>query len=459
MKTVVNRRDFVRKASLGGLLARSAIAASGKTVSSGRVRVGFIGCGGRGTSLMRIISRYPDVDIPVVCDVIEPRMERARKMLGEGSHPQQTETVLDYRRILDRKDIDAVFIATTQHWHGLPHIHACQAGKHIFIEKPLSHTVAEGRAMVAAVKKHGVIAVMGTQQRAGAHYQKAVEIVQSGRLGKIGLVECWNYSDRKERAGRFPDSEPPPGCHWDLWLGPAPYVPFNEARLNHGWWFDYSGGVLTNWGPHHFDIVLWAMGTKHPRTAVATGGKLIIDDLADTYDTLEASWEFPGFILTYRHRGFSNFHHLQSRPRHHGICFYGKQATLVLDRFGYEIYSNTSDGKHGIYDFPLRPPEEKMDGIPYASARGAREGEIDPKGAQDGPFQRMFLDCVKEGKQPSLDIEDSYQATVWCLLGNIAYLTRRRIGWDSDNESIPGDEEAARLLARPRRKGYELPEV
>ncbi|MCP5115814.1 MAG: gfo/Idh/MocA family oxidoreductase, partial [bacterium] len=303
-------------------------------------------------------------------------------------------------------------------------------------------------------EKHGVMVLMGTQQRAGTHYQKAVEIVRSGRLGNVGLVECWNYSDRGERAGRFPDSDPPPGYHWDRWLGPAPHVPFNRARLNHGWWFDYSGGVLTNWGPHHFDIVSWAMGGGSPTTAVATGGKLLIDDLADTYDTLEASWEFPGWILTYRHRGFSNFHHLQSRPRHHGICFYGNQATLVLDRNGFEMYSNSTAEKHSIYQFPLEPPVETMAGIPYVGRAAS-----DPKGAQDGPFQRMFLDCVKDGKQPPVDLEESHRVTAWCHLGNIAYLTRRRIRWDAVRETIPGDEEAAALLDRPRRKGYELPAV
>ncbi|MEK7408716.1 MAG: Gfo/Idh/MocA family oxidoreductase, partial [Acidobacteriota bacterium] len=343
----MDRRRFVTTASLGTV--------AGRLNASDRIRVGFIGCGGRGRGLMRIIARYADVDIPVICDVIEPRMAEAKALLAKGPRPQQPETVVDYRRVLERKDVDTVFIATTQHWHGLPFIHACQAGKHIYVEKPLSHTVLEGRAMVAAARRHGVIALMGTQQRAGAHYQKAVEIVRSGRLGKIGLVECWNYADRGARAGRFADSEPPPGYHWDLWLGPAPYVPFNRARLDHNWWFDYGGGVLTNWGPHHFDIALWAMGVDAPATAVATGGKMVVDDIADTGDLLEASWEFKGFLLTFRQRSFSNFHHLQSRPRHHGICFYGRQATLVVDRFGYEIYSNTGSKPYRLYEFPLEP--------------------------------------------------------------------------------------------------------
>jgi len=441
----MDRRAFVGAAASGAL---------DRSAASDRVRVGFIGCGGRGRSLLSILSRCPDVDIPVICDAIGPRMEQAKAQLAKARFPQKPMTVVDYRRVLGWKDLDAVFIATTQHWHGLPFIHACQAGKHIYVEKPLSHTVAEGRAMVTAARKHGVIALVGTQQRAGAHYRKAVEIVRSGRLGKIGLVECWNYADRGPRAGRYPDSEPPPGYHWDLWLGPAPYVPFNRARLEHNWWFDYGGGVLGNWGPHHFDIVFWAMGVDAPATAVATGGKYVIDDLADTGDVMEASWEFPSFLLTFRQRSFSNFHHLQSRPRHYGICFYGRQATLVIDRFGYAIYSNSGSKPYRLYQFPLEPPVETMEGV-----QSADPGQAAAKGAQDGAFQRMFLDCVKQHRQPAVDLEFSHRVSVCGHLGNIAWLTRRRIQWDAKKETIPGDPEAARLLARPRRKGYELPKA
>jgi len=444
----VNRRSFIQTAA-------PALWASGRAAPSERLRVGFIACGSRASGLMQMVARYPDVDIAVISDVIEPRMAQAQQRLSRGPRPQKPETVLDYRRILERKDIDAVFIATTQHWHGIPFIHACQAGKPIYIEKPLSHNVAEARAMVQAAKKHRVMVLMGTQQRAGAHYKKAVEIVRSGRLGKIGLVESWNYADRGERVGRPPDSDPPPGYHWDLWLGPAPYVPFNPARLLHNWWFDYSGGILTNWGPHHFDIILWAMQAEWPKSVVAAGGKFVLDDLADTYDTFDAAWEFPGFLMTYRSRSFNNFHSIQSRPRHHGICFYGRQATLVVDRYGYELYSNTTQKKYVLYEFPMEPPVETMPGFPYSTGK-LPSGELD---GQDGPFQRTFIDCVKEGRKPPIDLDDSYRSTVWCHLGTIAYLTRRRISWNGRNETITGDPDAARLLDRPRRKGFELPKV
>ena len=450
MSTTINRRDLLKSATAMTLMPSLTSAAP----PSERIRIGFIGCGGRGRSLISIMSRYPDVEVPVVSDAIEPRMEEARKILSKARVPTKVEAELDYRRILDRKDIDMVVIATTQHWHGIPFLHACQAGKSIYVEKPLSHTVTEGRAMVNAAKKYQVLTQMGTQQRAGAHYQKAIEIVRSGRLGKIGLVEVWNYADRGERVGRTPDTEPPPGYHWDVWLGPAPMVPFNQARLNHPWWFDYAGGVLTNWGPHHFDIVFAAMQVDSPLSAVATGGKFVVDDLADTPDTFDAAWEFPGFLLTFNQRSFNNFHRLQSRPHHFGIAFYGKQATLIIDRDGYEIYSNTGSKPYRLYEFPLGPPVETMTGVPYIGRDGT-----DPKGGQDGPFQRAFIDCVKEKKAPQIDLEFSHRVTVCCQLGNIAYFTKRRVYWDAQRETIKGDADAARMLSRPRRKGYELPKV
>lgn len=443
MQTKINRRQFIKTTALAGTAIGPYLAPAGQAAASESVRLGFIGCGGRARQLMPMFQSHPAVEVPVVCDVIEPRMDQAVELLGQGPNPQKPERVLEYRRILDRKDIDAVVIATTQHWHGLPFVHACQAGKAIFVEKPLSHTVVEGRAMMHAAQKYGVLTMMGTQQRAGPHYQKAVELIQSGRLGKIALVECWNYHNTKQRTGRQPDSDPPPGYHWDQWLGPAPYVAFNRSRLDNSWWFDYGGGMMTNWAIHHIDIILWAMQSYAPLEVACTGGKLVVDDWADTPDTIEASWKFPGWVMQYTYRGFNTFHSVQSRPNHHGICLHGHQATMVLDRFGYEIYDEANP----------KAIAEKMGASPYFTANDPQKGE------QDGPWQRLFVDGVKEGKKAPLDLEQSHKATVCCHLANISYLAGRSIRWDAAKEMIPGYAEAARLLERPRRKGYELPRV
>jgi predicted dehydrogenase len=391
---------------------------------------------------MPMFLSHPDVEIAAISDVIEPRMEAAMEDLAEASRPQKPDRVLDYRRMLDRKELDAVVIATTQHWHGRPHIHACQAGKHVFVEKPLSHTVIEGRKMVEAASRAGVKVMMGTQQRSGPHYQEAVELVQNGRLGKVALVECWNYHNTGARTGRRPDTDPPKGYHWDEWLGPAPWVPFNWGRLDSSWWFDYGGGMLTNWAVHHIDIILWAMNERSPQRVSCSGGKMVVNDLADTPDVVEASWLFDGWLMQYRYRGFNNFHVVRERPHHHGIAFHGNQATMVLDRHGYTIWEE---------DQPGRVAEEQS-GLPYFNRQEPMKSE------QDGPWQRRFVNCVQEKQPIPLDLEISHRATVCCHLANVAYRLGRTVGWDGEQERAPDDPEANSLLDRPRRDGYRLPD-
>lgn len=440
MSTRVNRRQFVKAAATATAVVSPALGASGKAPAADRLRIGLIGCGGRGRQLLEIFREFPDVEVAAVSDVIEPRMDQAAGVLAKGPRPQKPDRYVHHERILDRRDVDAVIIATTQHWHGLPLIQAARAGKHVFVEKPLSHTVLEGRAMVEAADKAGIVAMMGTQQRGYAHYQQAIEILHSGRLGKIALVECWNYHNTGRRVGRAADSQPPAGYHWDRWLGPAPRVPFNRSRLNNSWWFDYAGGMMTNWAIHHVDVILWAMGVGRPRTVVCPGGKLVVDDLADTPDTTEASWRFGEFVMQYRYRGFNNFHVVQTRPHHHGICFHGNRATMVLDRSGYEIWEDSDPNKS----------VEKV-----ANPRYWGDGK--PGNEVDGPWQRTFVDCVKQGTRPPVDLEASHRATVCCHLANIAYRVGRQIRFDGGTETILDDAAASRLLSRPRRKGFELP--
>ena len=442
MTTSVNRRQFVKTAASASVALGPALQASGKALPSRRVRIGLIGCGGRGRQLLQVMRKFPDVEFPVISDVIEPRMDQAAELLGEGPHPSKPEQVHHHERILERKDIDAVIVATTQHWHGLPFIQAAQARKHIYVEKPLSHTVVEGRAMVEAAKEYRVIAMMGTQQRGYPHYQKALEILRSGRLGKIALVECWNYHNTRNRVGHSPDSDSPPGYDWDRWLGPAPLAPFNRSRLNNSWWFDYAGGMMTNWAIHHIDIILSAMDAWSPSAAVCPGGKFVVDDMADTPDTVEASWQFPKFVMHFTYRGSNSFRTVQNRPYNHGICFYGNEATMVLDRSGYEIWE-----------------DRKMDKSIEREDNPRHWGDGKPGNEVDGPWQRLFVDCIKEGKKPPIDFEQSHRATVCCHLANIAYRVGRQVDWDGANESILGNDDASSFLTRPRRKGYELPSV
>jgi len=439
MKAAISRRTFVQALPAAAAIA-PAVLASGQSSPGSRVRIGLIGCGGRGRELLTIVRQFPDVDVAAISDVFEPRMEQAAKILAEGDRAQRPDLVVEHERILDRRDVDAVLIATTQHWHGIPFIQAARAGKHIYVEKPFSHTVVEGRAMVEAARRSGVTAMMGVQQRGYPHYLKALDVLRSDRLGKIALVECWNYERLGRRVGKPADADPPAGLHWDRWLGPAPLVPFNPARLNNSWWFDYAGGMMTNWAIHHIDIILWAMQVASPTAVSCSGGKFVVDDLADTPDTICTSWEFPGFVMQYCYRGFNSFRTVQSRPYNHGICFHGDRATMVLDRSGYEIWEDRD---------PARSAEREDNPRHW--------GDGKPGNEVDGPWQRLFVDSIKEGKRPPVELEESHKATVCCHLANIAYRTGHKIRWDGDRETIVGDEAATQLLARPRRKGYELP--
>ena len=442
MKQPVSRRQFVRGAAGTAVGLGTFVPAAGESWASERIRLGLIGCGGRGRQLAEVFCQFPDVEIPVVSDVLEPRMAEAAEVLQAAGGGRNVDRVVEHERILERSDIDAVLIATTQHWHGRPFLQAAQAGKHIYVEKPLSHTVAEGAAMVKAAEKYPVLTMMGTQQRGYAHYRQALEIIASGRLGRIPLVECWNYHDTGSRVGRSADSDPPPGYHWDRWLGPAASVPFNRSRLNNSWWFAYAGGMMTNWAVHHIDIILAAMNAPAPTSVSCAGGKFVVDDLADTPDTIKASWQFPDFVMHYGYRGFHNFHTIPSRPHHHGICFHGRRATMILDRSGYEIWEEGN---------PTRPVEKT------SNPRYYRDGK--PGNEVDGPWQRTFLDCVKRRQQPPLGLRRSHEATVCCHLANIAYRCGSQLRWDPEHHRILDHDAAAALLACPRRRGYELPDV
>jgi predicted dehydrogenase len=199
--------------------------------------------------------------------------------------------------------------------------------------------------------------------------------------------------------------------------------------------------MLTNWGVHHLDVILWAMGALAPVSVHCAGGKLVVNDLADTPDTIEATWEFPGWLMQYRYRGFNTFHSVQDRPHHHGICFYGNKATLVIDRHGYQIWENDRPGQ----------VSERIEAVPYFDRNHPTRSE------QDGPWQRCFVDVVQGKRAVPLELEESHQATVWCQLANVAYRVGRRIGWDGVKEEIPDDAEAGAWLQRERRRGYELP--
>ncbi len=446
----MTRREFIgssAKSVAGATMAAAALGAAEaeaaprkKKSANDRLGVALIGSGGRGRSLLGDFMRTGEVDIVAIADVDEAQLEKGLNKV-EGTQGKRPDGYRDFRRILDRKDVDAVIVATPDHWHALPTIYACQAGKDVYVEKPLAKTIQEGRAMVNAARRYNRIVQVGTQQRSANHFKEAVEFVQSGKLGKIRMVRAWAYLDWKGGIGNPADTEPPPTVDYDFWLGPAPKRPFNPARFHFTfrWFWDYSGGLMTDWGAHMVDVAMWAMG-EDPVGAMAIGGKYgYPDDIMETPDTQQSIVEFPSFSLLWEHMIGCGVGPWQ---REHGVEFHGQNGILVVDRGGWEVHSETDkiDRPDRIY---------RMMPVP-------RQG-----GSRDYSFTHVqnFVESVKTRNKPIADVEVGHKSVIACHLANIAVRLRRYVRWDPQKEEIVGDPEAQNLVIAHYRKPWELPKI
>jgi predicted dehydrogenase len=447
----ITRRGFVETvgttAGAAVVIGAPAIARAGS--ANGKHRLGLIGAGSRGGQLLDSFLPFADVELVAIADVDDRHAgETADRVKKEkGNTP---DTARDYRSMLDRKDLDAVIIATPDHWHALPAIQAVLAGKDVYVEKPVGHNVAEGKAMIAVARKHNKIMAVGTQQRSSPHFQKAVEIVRSGKLGKIFWVQTWNYENISPVGmGKYSDCEAPSWIDYDRWLGPAPLRSFNPNRFHllFRWFFDYAGGMMSDWGVHLNDIVLWALDAKGPQSVYATGGIFTTDDERDTPDTLQVVYEFPECTLTYSMRKGNG---LKLNGHDYGILFCGTDGSLLLDRSGFNVLPEQVVLPYGIKLVHGERPTRKI----------ALKADSVTKG-NDGQniHVRNFLDCLKSRALPTADIEIAHRSTNTCHLGNVAYKVRRKICWDVESETIKNDPEANALLCREPRRGYELPRV
>jgi predicted dehydrogenase len=422
-----------------------------------RVRVAFVGVGGMGRGHLNNFVQMDDVQVVTVCDLWEVNRERARRM-SERQRTGAATAEQDFRRVVERQDIDAVVVATTDHWHAIPLVMACRAGKDVYVEKPLSHTVREGRAMVQAARDHNRVVQVGTQQRSGLHFQEAVRIVQSGVLGNIHRIATWNYGNEAPMGiGPQPDGTAPAGLDWDFYLGPAPLVPYNPNRFlfTFRWFWDYAGGMMTDWGVHLLDIVLWAMQEDGPKSVSAAGGHFVLKDGRETPDTIDVLYEFDSFICTYANRTGNAYH---PSGRGYGIEFYGTDGTLFVDRGGFELVPETG----GRTDAPRPPVIAEQDEPPKAwertwSANSARiQGVRGPTSDQNLSHIRNFLDCMRSRQRPISDVELAHRSTAMCMLGNISYRTGHKITWDTAREECVGDAEANALLGREYRAPWKL---
>jgi predicted dehydrogenase len=456
----VNRRDFLRRAAstAGAGIAMYGLSRSNRVLGANdTVMVGIIGTGRMGMDDLEDFATQPDVEIAAVCDVYQPNLDQGlRKARGWAHRPEtsQVKAHKDFREILDRKDIDAVVVATPDHWHALPTVLACEAGKDLYVEKPICTVLEEGKHMVAAARKYNRVAQVGTQQRSGLHFQKAVQIVQDGMIGKVTFVRTWNYSnDYPQGIGNPPDSDPPPTLDWDMWLGPAPKVPFNSNRFGVGdrwssfrYFWDYAGGFMTDWGVHLIDIVQWAMKVDGPGVIAATGGKFCLQDNAETPDTLQVTYEYPGFVCTYENRWCNQ----NSMYNHgYGIEFHGTEGTMFLDRRGFQVYPEKRVFRIADPSSPSPLEAKEVERTPGMQMDSVNNSHFD--------HVRNFLDCVKSRKRPISDIEIGHRSTSACLLGNVAYRSKERIVWDVANQRITqGSAEAKKLLGREYRAPWKL---
>jgi predicted dehydrogenase len=345
--------------------------------------------------------------------------------------------------VLDDKHIDAVIIATPDHWHPIQTILACEAGKDVYVEKPISVTVTEGRAMVSAARRYHRIVQAGTQQRSGKHFQQAAELVKSGRIGKVSQVRTWNFGNESPAGiGNPPDGEPPKELDWDMWLGPAPKRPFNPNRFgvapdrwsSFRWFWDYAGGMMTDWGVHWLDIVQLVMGADAPRFVSTGGGKFVLEDNRETPDTILATFQYPEFVCTYENR-VANAAPISGKTN--GMLFHGTDGTLFVDRQGLEIIPETR-----------KTGETTVERTQALKVENSNQHHLD--------HMKDFIECVRSRKTPIADIEIGHRSTTTALLGNIAYRTGHRIEWDGARERIVGDAKASAYLSRDYRRPWKL---
>lgn len=428
----ISRRSFLQGtgksffffSAAGALMAAPQRAQARLVSANDKVNIALVGCGGMGGRHLIALAENPQCNLVAVCDVAKQRytagLDKHQEITGVRPAGYQ-----DFREVLDRADIDGIFVATPDHWHPLLAILGCKAGKDVYVEKPASPTVAEGRAMVEAGRRYGRVVQLGTQQRSMPVFQKAIELVHGGRIGQVTAATAW-VGANVWGIGETPEPVPN-GLNWDLWLGPAPYAPYSPQRYG-GFMgcHDYArGGQLTNWGTHLMDIVHWGIRQDRPMTVQATGGSYRAHAGAENYETVEAILEYPGCTVTWEQR-----HSDQHGGKDYGIAFYGTEGRLFVDRGSYKV---------------------------EPAGLGIEEwfGEPERSWANDD-HHNNFFHCVRTRQRPAADIEQGVRSTSSVLLAGIALKTGRQLTWDGEAERFVRDEDANRYLARPYRAPWHL---
>ncbi|MEJ5089453.1 gfo/Idh/MocA family oxidoreductase [Sphingobacterium faecium] len=427
----MNRQKFLKASTL---LAASAFLFQGThgLAETKKIRVAVIGVNGMGWSNLMAILKNKNVICTALCDVDENVLNQRVAELDKRNIKVQS--YIDYRDLLKDKNVDAVIIATPDHWHCLMMVDAVKAGKHVYIEKPIGNSIKECEVMVTAAQKHNAIVQVGQWQRSQQHFEDAMKFLHGGSLGKVRMVKVWAYLGWKKDVPILPDTAIPSGVHYDRWLGPAPKRPFNRNRFhfNFRWFWDYAGGLMTDWGVHMLDFALIGMNVSDPRSIMAAGGKFAYpDDVEETPDTLTTLYEFDGFNVQWEHAiGIDQGPYNKG----HGVAFIGNNGTLVLNRQGWEVL----------------PEGNRMEAVPLQKAK------------DDGLERHMnnFVEAIFAQNRTILKapIEAGAHIAVLSQMGNIAYRTGKKLYWNKEKRQF-SDKEANRYLAAVYHNGYTYPKI
>jgi predicted dehydrogenase len=451
MQTLTRRSLLSGGIVTGGAIGLSALTYRRVLGANERLGIGFIGYGLIGKRHVADFKRERDVDLVALAEAHRARLEEGTAALGDGA-----KSYGDFRKLLDDKRVNAVVVSTPDHWHALMTMLACDAGKDVYVEKPLTLFVREGRWMIDVAARTGRVVQVGTQQRSGLHYQRARELMQAGKLGQVMSVRMQAVRNIGSGFGKPPDGQPPPELNWDLWLGPAPQRPYNPLRAiyHFRWFWDYSGGQMTNLGAHHLDIVDWVLGLGRLRSVSCIGGRYLNQDGGETPDTQDAIFDCGNYTAAWTLREGS-----RGGGSPAGLEFFGRHGSLALSRDGFKV---TADA-----DVPAETQIPAFEGHPVGGPKAVKvsgskklrtESIDDKSGDNDEQFRnhaRNFLDCIKTRQPPVSTLQSAHRTATACHLANLSMRLSRQIRWDAVKEVIVGDEEAGTHLVRPYRSPWD----
>ena len=465
MKTPpISRRAFINKtgmAAAGTTIGAHTLSArsSGRAGAGDKIRMGFIGIGNRGSQLLGNFMKNTAVEIAAFCDVYEPYTLRDRSKVDQryldlGKVPRMGEgfgtevkRYSDFRELLEQKDIDAVCIATPDHWHAIQAIQAMEAGKDVYVEKPLTITIKEGRAMVEAQKRTGRVCAVGLNRRGSSIFQELSKEVPGGLIGKVSSARALRISNMfPDGIGRMKPEAPPSGLDWDMWLGPRPHrdYQYNIAPYSFRWWSDYSS-QMGNWGVHYMDVIRWLIGETAPVAITAHGGKYAVDDDRDIPDTMEVLFEFEsGTIVQF------SIHEASSGGGIAGgeIELNGSKGTLVANQDGYRV-NPARPGQFQTWEKLADPVSVDLEG-------DQSQGDLQIREDSTANLVNDFIECIQTGREPLCTLEDGHRSTSFAHLANISLAMNMRLEWDATAERITNSEKANELLHYQYREPWTL---